>query len=1224
MIDPVRSLARWCSLTVLAEPSLVRSLRLRLARDLDASAEADLWWSSFVESRTTRGIVFETAAAAKFRDELRELHRGGDPRPALAWALVQEHHRSITPAVWLEEEIAWLWVSLPNPGSEIEKRLRTALAAVVNEGRTALAPWAGRAIPRLPEIARDQPSAWYLEQEAHAQLPHLSSLGTLPPEEVDLAVLARMSGRMRRAALGTLRVGDRLYLGAVGPSGRSIEVPATDPRVVEVIRSAGVSAVQIRAGGLQRIDVGWDPISIRTRLGIVYDLPVWDGLNRDRLESSVVNLFDGHTRSARLGVVVGDGLVAAMTAEADAPPEVEPLNGSQRLASVEVRRLGELTLLRVDHLTVQGYLPVRRLRRPPERGRRWYGQPQIAGLVREPVFSDIPGSPIQMQARHPSNSIDPVVAQGGPIVVDGEISGLVTSLVPVADFGGDGDLVYGNWSDLWALLYPEAAAAPAQQWLTALADIVQSLCLELHTRFRPLGGVEPENEQFADRQRIELLNLAESTVGQAIRELLDAAIIHSDPVLFSAQAQDLLDLDVNAIAELTTADPRDPASPLDPAIADVVLSGLARVRREGGRAAREGNEDLLARVESLVAPSWRAARDRLADLRTPGFSHPQDFVGFLSALLRSYRRMFVSLPEQYGVRLYRTEHSVPQDSLAILSPLRLFKVDQISSATEEKRLLEGRFAELITVFEWATTELVDAVAAFDLQAKQDGYQYDLYLSYSRSGTVGEWFRRDLLPALQSALGDELGRVPRIFSDTMLEPGANWQDSLTEALRRSKMMVAVLAPSYFSSAWCATEWNTMQARERLLGDEWGPLIYPVVASRADRLPESASSRQSIDLSRWVNLPSEFKDSPSYLEFYSAVKRLAETIAGNLDRVPVWRPDFPTASAADQGIPEAQMDTLATRASLAAASGQAGDPAAARDQYAALLPDMERVHGPEHPDTLATGASLAHWTGLVGDAASARDQYAALLPLYERVLGAEHPETLTARTDLAYWTGEAGDPAGARDQLAALLPVRERVSGPEHPDTLTARADLAYFTGAAGDPAAARDQLAALLPVRERVSGPEHPDTLITRANLARFTGAAGDPAGARDQFAALLPVRERILGAEHPDTLITRANLAYFTGAAGDPARARDQYTALLPIRERVSGPEHPKTLSARGNLAHFTGAAGDAAGARDQYAALLPVRERVLGPDHNDTRAARANVAYWTREADGDAGTALK
>jgi hypothetical protein len=67
----------------------------------------------------------------------------------------------------------------------------------------------------------------------------------------------------------------------------------------------------------------------------------------------------------------------------------------------------------------------------------------------------------------------------------------------------------------------------------------------------------------------------------------------------------------------------------------------------------------------------------------------------------------------------------------------------------------------------------------------------------------------------------------------------------------------------------------------------------------------------------------------------------------------------------------------------------------------------VSGPEHPETLTARANLAYWTGEAGDPAAARDQYAALLPVLERVLGADHPYTLNDRANLARWTGQAGD-------------------------------------------------------------------------------------------------------------------------------------------------------------------------------------------------------------------------
>lgn len=69
----------------------------------------------------------------------------------------------------------------------------------------------------------------------------------------------------------------------------------------------------------------------------------------------------------------------------------------------------------------------------------------------------------------------------------------------------------------------------------------------------------------------------------------------------------------------------------------------------------------------------------------------------------------------------------------------------------------------------------------------------------------------------------------------------------------------------------------------------------------------------------------------------------------------------------------------------------------------------AYGPEHPSTLTARHDLARWTGEAGNAAAARDQYAALLPVRERTQGPEHPDTLATRHDLARWTEQAGDAA-----------------------------------------------------------------------------------------------------------------------------------------------------------------------------------------------------------------------
>lgn len=51
-----------------------------------------------------------------------------------------------------------------------------------------------------------------------------------------------------------------------------------------------------------------------------------------------------------------------------------------------------------------------------------------------------------------------------------------------------------------------------------------------------------------------------------------------------------------------------------------------------------------------------------------------------------------------------------------------------------------------------------------------------------------------------------------------------------------------------------------------------------------------------------------------------------------------------------------------------TGEAGDAAGARDQFAALLPIHKRVSGPGDPGTRRAHASLVHWTGQAGEANS----------------------------------------------------------------------------------------------------------------------------------------------------------------------------------------------------------------------------------------------------------------
>jgi hypothetical protein len=71
-----------------------------------------------------------------------------------------------------------------------------------------------------------------------------------------------------------------------------------------------------------------------------------------------------------------------------------------------------------------------------------------------------------------------------------------------------------------------------------------------------------------------------------------------------------------------------------------------------------------------------------------------------------------------------------------------------------------------------------------------------------------------------------------------------------------------------------------------------------------------------------------------------------------------------------------------------------------------PIRQRVSGPEHPETLTARAILTRWTGEAGDAATARDQFATLLPIRERVSGPRQRNPLATRQNLALWAEGAG--------------------------------------------------------------------------------------------------------------------------------------------------------------------------------------------------------------------------
>jgi hypothetical protein len=183
-----------------------------------------------------------------------------------------------------------------------------------------------------------------------------------------------------------------------------------------------------------------------------------------------------------------------------------------------------------------------------------------------------------------------------------------------------------------------------------------------------------------------------------------------------------------------------------------------------------------------------------------------------------------------------------------------------------------------------------------------GYEWDLFVSYPRRDPIGPWVHDRFLPLLQRWLGAALPAPPRVFVDDRMASGTHWLSMLANTLLRSKHMLAVLAPPYFGSGWCMSEWQTMRQREAQLGlgRAGSPgLVRGIRFFDGETFPAEARAVQTDDYTVYNMFPPgrAALNSKRYRDFETRIQALSQELANQIRNPPAWDPGWPVLRSPD---------------------------------------------------------------------------------------------------------------------------------------------------------------------------------------------------------------------------------------------------------------------------------------------------------------------------------------
>lgn len=195
--------------------------------------------------------------------------------------------------------------------------------------------------------------------------------------------------------------------------------------------------------------------------------------------------------------------------------------------------------------------------------------------------------------------------------------------------------------------------------------------------------------------------------------------------------------------------------------------------------------------------------------------------------------------------------------------------------------------------------------------KPMNYEYDIFISYSRNTVTGSvWVTDYFLPLFEDYLSLETGFKPKIFIDKNdIQGGEKWKNKISLALARSKYLLSIWTPLYFTSEWCCRELAVMLERSKALNYHThthpAGLVIPVNAWDGEIFPDRVKDIQCFKHSDYVYPSPAFHGTEKYLDFQNEMRKLTKEVAKLINIAPNWSPEWDQVNWMDTDISELRI-------------------------------------------------------------------------------------------------------------------------------------------------------------------------------------------------------------------------------------------------------------------------------------------------------------------------------